>query len=93
MMAWLITNTVLQTLLNPEELTDFTSWWQISCDQVGLSNQPPGGGASCGSITASGECNGNNLLYCNNGEVISEDCEAYGMTCGFDNITGQYSCL
>ena len=43
MLAWLITNTLIRTLMDPS-VTQGTNWWEISCSQIGLKNTPPGTG-------------------------------------------------
>ncbi|MDP3697196.1 MAG: pilin [Candidatus Taylorbacteria bacterium] len=36
MLAWLITNTVIQTLAKPNVIGSGGSWWTITCEQLGL---------------------------------------------------------
>jgi len=48
-----------------------------------------GSDTGCGSVTSQGECNGNQLKYCNNGQLVIEDCAK----CGLDPYTMVIDCL
>lgn len=47
----------------------------------GAAPAPVGGGGSCGAVTDEGECQGNVAVYCDAGELVADDCAAYGETC------------
>lgn len=47
----------------------------------------------CGSVTWEGECLGDELQWCEEGQVLIADCGAEGGTCGFDPESGVYDCL
>lgn len=48
-----------------------------------------GSDSVCGAVTSQGECYGNQLQYCNNGQLVVEDCAK----CGLDPYTMLMDCL
>ena len=44
MLAWLITNTLIQTLADTSKVGSGGNWFQLSCSDIGLSTTPPGTG-------------------------------------------------
>ena len=36
MLSWLITNTIIQTLIKPSMVGSGGNWWQVTCDDLGL---------------------------------------------------------
>jgi hypothetical protein len=52
-------------------------------------NSPPSG---CGSVTYEGECQGEVVVWCEDGELYAYDCGEGGMTCGFVDSMGLYDC-
>ena len=51
--------------------------------------QDPGGGDNCMGVTYEGECQGDTVVWCENGELWWEDC----LQCGYDQDAGYYACL
>jgi hypothetical protein len=67
---------------------------------AGASDPGAGGGGSgaggndpgadnCMGVTYEGECDGNTVLWCENGELMWQDC----LQCGFDQQAGYYDCV
>ncbi len=52
---------------------------------------PSSGG--CGSITYDGECQQDISVYCDEGELVVDDCREEGMTCGWVASEGYYDCV
>ncbi len=51
------------------------------------------GGSSCGAVDDVGECEGLFLSYCNDGALVSVDCQTKNGICGFDAAAGWYDCV
>jgi len=51
-----------------------------------------GAGAPCDEVTGAGRCTGSVLEYCDAGELVIDDCSAYGTTCGVIE-DGSYDCF
>ena len=47
----------------------------------------------CGDVSIEGQCDGDELTWCENGEVVVADCAAIGATCGWDASQSFYDCL
>ena len=47
----------------------------------------------CGSVTWEGECVGNEVRWCEDGQLFEADCAALGGTCGWDPENGVYDCV
>ena len=45
---------------------------------------------TCGGVTMIGECAGDVLMFCNNGQLVIEECST---CCGFDEYQQYYNCL
>ena len=59
---------------------------------VGLST---GGTAlvdACGEITSAGQCTGDVVTWCNQGDLVTVDCSAHGETCGWAAAEGYADC-
>ena len=52
-----------------------------------------GGTDNCGGVTTQGQCSGNTLEYCSNGELKTFDCTSFGKICGFDAQFDWYDCI
>ncbi|MEW5849509.1 MAG: hypothetical protein AB2A00_11880 [Myxococcota bacterium] len=50
-------------------------------------------GPGCGSITLSGECRDDVLVYCENNQVLESDCAARGRRCELQTELGGYWCV
>jgi len=63
----------------------------LVCSDYGNCGEP------CGTITESGTCQGEVLVYCHGGILIKYDCRAHGLHCVFDPTMysgkGGYNCL
>jgi hypothetical protein len=56
-----------------------------ACSSAGTCTQE----YNCGEVTNSGQCDGNQLSYCDNGQLVEVDCEK----CGFDFYSMLFDCL
>lgn len=65
--------------------------WDPGAGGAGGDWDPGGdpGGDNCMGVTYEGECDGDTVLWCENGELYWQDC----MVCGFDPQAGYYDCL
>jgi hypothetical protein len=54
--------------------------------------EPEAGGNDCGALTYQGECQGQTVVWCDNGKQ-SLDCESMGMQCGWDEANNFYNCI
>ena len=59
----------------------------------GSSNGGSGEFSGCGAVSYEGECVGNTVEYCENGQVKTIDCAAGGATCGWNDDQDVYDCL
>lgn len=48
---------------------------------------------TCGTITFTGECQGDISIWCDEGELMAYDCSEEGMTCGWVDAEGYYDCV
>jgi hypothetical protein len=48
--------------------------------------------SQCGGVSFAGECDGNVVAYCSEGELVTVDCGAYGLTCGWNGDQGYNDC-
>ena len=48
---------------------------------------------TCGSVTEVGQCDGQLLQFCFEGELFSYDCPSYGLECGWDIQNDWFECL
>ncbi|MBK8254707.1 MAG: serine protease [Polyangiaceae bacterium] len=54
----------------------------------------PGAGVdSCMGETLEGKCDGDTLIYCDQGEVFVVPCDYYGLSCAYDDQAQWYDCL
>jgi hypothetical protein len=58
------------------------------CSAGGFSCEPTGG--ACGEVTYEGCCDGTELKYCENNQLLAGDCSTNG--CGWDDQNGYYTC-
>ncbi len=47
----------------------------------------------CDGVTDVGLCDGNDLFYCEDGQLFYIECSEHGLQCGFDAQQGYYDCL
>ena len=50
---------------------------------------PGGGGDNCFGVTYEGECDGDTVVWCENGELMWQDC----MVCGYNPQEGYFDCV
>ena len=55
--------------------------------------QPPSDVDAWGALTWEGECVGNEVHWCEDGQVFEADCTALGGACGWDPELGAYDCV
>ncbi len=48
---------------------------------------------SCGLVTWEGQCEGTELTWCEDGQVLVADCAELGGTCGWSDDIGAYDCV
>jgi hypothetical protein len=48
--------------------------------------------SQCGGVSFAGECDGNVVAYCHEGELVTVDCAAYGQTCGWNGDESYNDC-
>ncbi len=48
--------------------------------------------SQCGGVSAAGECDGNVVAYCHEGELVTVDCGAHGRTCGWNGAESYNDC-
>ncbi|MFT5430590.1 MAG: hypothetical protein ACI9OJ_001265 [Myxococcota bacterium] len=57
-------------------------------------NTCDGGAPGCGAVPAVGQCDGNTLKWCENGNIFSSTCDpAANLTCAWDANAGAYACV
>lgn len=61
-------------------------------DFLGLPADVPASASSCEGETFTGRCDGDVVVWCENGAVKSGDCAPAGQTCGFSQTKGYYAC-
>jgi hypothetical protein len=49
--------------------------------------------SGCGELSYAGECQEDELLWCENGKKHSEDCAKFGKVCGYQDASVGYNCL
>ena len=47
----------------------------------------------CGTTTYAGECQGDVVIYCDDGTLVSTDCAAWGAACGWNSSASYYDCI
>lgn len=52
-----------------------------------------GGDSGCGTVSYEGECQGDELTWCDNSEVKTSDCAAKGATCAWNSAKSYYDCV
>ena len=65
-------------------------WYEC---QYPVSNAPAPVDSGCGAVTNTGTCDGQDLLYCEDGELKGAHCGEKGTVCGFDQKLGWYDCM
>ncbi len=50
-------------------------------------------GTGCGDITFEGECQGDTVVWCQNGELATKDCSTSSQSCGFASAETGYWCV
>lgn len=48
--------------------------------------------SQCGGVSVAGDCDGNVVAYCNEGQLVTVDCGAHGLTCGWNGDEGYNDC-
>jgi len=66
--------------------------WSTFCDIADDIMVTAAEDTGCGSLTFEGDCNGNVVEWCDNGEVRTHDCDLSDQTCGYVDYHGYYWC-
>lgn len=74
---------------DPNDPNDPNDWPPDPNDPNGWPPDP--GDPACGGVTYEGYCDGNAVVWCEEGEVWMYDCEQW--SCGYDGSSGLYDCL
>jgi len=86
---------ILVEALQVEDPVEYL-WWAIRehtpDHELASSYESDAGENGCGAVTYEGGCQGNTVIWCENG-LQSMDCGALGGTCGFSDADGYYACL
>jgi hypothetical protein len=48
--------------------------------------------SQCGGVSVAGDCDGNVVSYCSEGQPVTVDCGAHGLTCGWNGDEGYNDC-
>lgn len=59
----------------------------------GTGGSSGGSSSDCGSVGYEGECSGDVLRYCDNGNLTTVDCSDQGRQCSFNSQAGFYDCV
>lgn len=69
-----------------DDVDDEENWGSVGLSQgQALESQ-------CGGVSFAGECDGNVVAYCREGELVTVDCGAHGLTCGWNGDEGYNDC-
>jgi hypothetical protein len=60
-------------------------------DFLGLEGGAPSD--PCGGETYEGRCDGDTVVWCENGQIHQQDCAASGQACGYSGEHGYYGCM
>jgi hypothetical protein len=82
----------------PESKTDDPQQNQGGSGGDSAGGAPGAGGSAgatdaCGAITWEGDCSGDTLQWCENGQVKTLECASSGASCGYNSAQGYYDCV
>ena len=65
------------------------------CQEDAAANPPPENppADACQGIDSGGTCQGDVVVWCEQGELVQVDCAAWGESCGYSELDGLYVCL